>query len=91
MSKFSHCGKRVLDQRKQKKLLTEKEATTQGTPNHSWLDKHKLDHNSKPQDFYASFVPDLFIGMWTTYTIIKRFWKILGKKVNSTQIGNPSN
>ena len=48
--------------------MTEKIATTKGTPNQSWLDKHGLDHNSKPQDFYGAFVPELLVETWTTYT-----------------------
>ena len=60
--------------------MTEKEATFEGTPNQSWLDKHGLDHNLKPQDFYAAFVPDSLVGTWTTYTNNKAILENAGQE-----------
>ena len=42
-----------------KKLLTEKIARKKGCPNLEFLEKHNLDVESNPSDWFKAFVPDI--------------------------------
>ena len=63
---FDRFGRRKIDDNKSKAV--KKVATSEGTPDQSFLDKHNLDHNSSPINFFEAFCPTSLTGMWTTYT-----------------------
>ena len=63
---FDRFGRRKIDNNQSKAV--EKIATSEGTPDQSFLDKHNLDHNSSPINFFEAFCPTSLTDKWTTYT-----------------------
>ena len=64
---------------KQKKKISDA-TQTEGMPDIDWLDKHNLNHDSEPYDFFQAFLPDNLIDKWSMYTNTKAMRANAGKK-----------
>ena len=63
---FDKFGRREKDEAGKPKVR--KEQRQEGTPTQSFLDKHHLDRDSRPIQFFEAFCPMSLTDRWTTYT-----------------------